>query len=299
MVISGSSLNEIITFDELTDSITVTITLVDDAVALETVEQYDISLVLVMNDSRVVLGTPNVATINILDDDCEKYCLLNYCVHVPYSAPGGDLLELLSYIANFKSHTYHASYATYTYTCALLYISHLLVVGIGFNSSDLTVLESDQDVRVCVDKFDRTAQEFTADLDHTPGTAVPPVGEKVMLCPVFQCASKYLNWSDSVVRCTLYYMQIAIAPQNISFSNNADYNGTSVPTTLTFAGNDISVCFRVSVEEDGIALEPPETFTLAITGTSHSDVEITLDTSVITILDSDGQYPHNSIEKPG
>ena len=89
--------------------------------------------------------------------------------------------------------------------------------------------------------------------------------------------------------------------QNISLSNNADYNGTSVPTILTFAGNDISVCFRVSIEEDGIALEPPETFTLAITGASHSDVEITLDTSVITILDSDGQnmYPHNNIEKPG
>ena len=72
VVISGSSLNEIITFDELTDSITVTVTLVDDAVALETVEQYDLSLLLVVNDSRVVLGTPNVATINILDDDCEK-----------------------------------------------------------------------------------------------------------------------------------------------------------------------------------------------------------------------------------
>ena len=71
----------------------------------------------------------------------------------------------------------------YIHCCIFLY---LLVVGIGFNSSGLTVLESDQEVRVCVDKLDRTAQEFTADLDHTPGTAVPPVGEiSHAICPHF------------------------------------------------------------------------------------------------------------------
>ena len=69
IVQSASGIDQNITFSETTNSILVSFDLTDDLVALEPVEQYDVRLELLVDDSRIMFGSPEVTTINVLDDD--------------------------------------------------------------------------------------------------------------------------------------------------------------------------------------------------------------------------------------
>ena len=65
-----------------------------------------------------------------------------------------------------------------------------------------------------------------------------------------------------------------------------------MPATVDLSPSDSQVCFNVTIEDDQTGLEPPESFTLNINNLPIN-VGVTLDESVITILDDDGEWPQS------
>ena len=69
VVKSAASINMIITFDNFINLIFVEFNITNDDVALEPVEMYTVQLAPVGNDSRIMILSPKVITVNIVDDD--------------------------------------------------------------------------------------------------------------------------------------------------------------------------------------------------------------------------------------
>ena len=68
---------------------------------------------------------------------------------------------------------------------------------------------------------------------------------------------------------------------------HADYDSSSIPTTVTIPGDQNRTCFTGDIIDDTIAAEFTENFFLNIIGVSDPDVTVVLDRTEIAIMDDD------------
>ena len=66
-----------------------------------------------------------------------------------------------------------------------------------------------------------------------------------------------------------------------------DYRSSSLPTSVMFGFNQLQMCFNVTILEDEMR-ETTEYFSINISNPTLSDVHIAVNTTMISILDNDG-----------
>ena len=102
MEISGERVDTIITFDAgpgAPNVIQVPVTINDDQVGLEAVEMFSVSLALTQPSDAVMVATPNVTVVNIIDDDgrCTQHYLKPSCMFF-FLSYKKSLSQLLDYM---------------------------------------------------------------------------------------------------------------------------------------------------------------------------------------------------------
>ena len=113
VVKSTAPINQTITFDDFTDSIFVEFTITNDGVAFEPVEMYNVSLAQVGNDSRIMIVSPQVTTINIVDDNSKFFFISKLSLH-PYTYKN---MHTHKYAHILHAHDQHYLLLMYMYVC--------------------------------------------------------------------------------------------------------------------------------------------------------------------------------------
>ena len=74
----------------------------------------------------------------------------------------------------------------------------------------------------------------------------------------------------------------------------ADYDSSTIPTSVTIPADEFSSCFEGDIIDDLIALEPDEQFALNIVSTDPTDVTVDPAQTVINIIDDDGKREYQA-----
>ena len=180
IVQSASGIDENITFSETINSIFVNFDLTDDLVALEPIEQYDVRLELLVDDSRIMFGSPEVTTVNVLDDDGAFHTSALVQLYITHHHK--HIFTQIQYIhVNMASHDNHVTCSLPPHLTTPLSSTYVRVtadVTVSFGRPSLTVSESDQYFTMCVVKSSPTLVVVSAQVGDVPGTATSPMGEE-------------------------------------------------------------------------------------------------------------------------